>query len=227
VRDAAAVRTENVDWSQLSTAYGPATDVPELLTRLHSGQASTRQEAIDDLWSALCHQETVYEASAVAVPFLFESARKAPLTSPERHQLLALIACIGRGEDSCWDGYVPWQTVERCSAAVEAVLPDVAAWAAAGGEEARTWSVVLSTYFPGSFRRLHHDPMRWLTTLSPEVAELVRLLVTEVEPEPADVAAAAAVDDDTLDWLQQGLVDQPPTRQGRQVVWDLAEKGLL
>jgi hypothetical protein len=227
VGNAAVVTPEDVDWSRLSTAYGPATDVPELLARLYSRQESNRQEAIRDLWSALCHQETVYEASAAAVPFLLESARAAPLTPAERHQVLALIACIGRGEDSCWDGYVPWETVERCSAAVESVLPEMAAWASGGGDEARTWSVVLATYFPGSFRRLSRDPMRWLTTASPEIAELVRLLVAEVEPQPAQVTAAAAVDDDTLDWLQQGLVDQPPTRQGRQVVWDLAEKGLL
>lgn len=227
LRHAARVEWERIDWSQVSCAYGAATEVPQLLTRLGSPSAELRQEAIGDLWSSLCHQETVYNASAVAVPFLLQAAQEPLLSSSERLQLLALIACIGRGEDTCWDGYVPWQTVERCARAVEAVLPEIVAWADGGSPEARTWGAVLATYHPAAFRELGRDPRAWLTSASPAVATLVDDLVREVEPEPSRIKAAASLDEDTLDWLQQGLVDRSPASQARQVIWDLAEKDLL
>jgi hypothetical protein len=221
------MRTDDVDWGLLESAYGRADGVPEMLAGLHRTDAGSRGETIADLWSALCHQETVYDASAAAVPFLLQAAREAPLTPAERHQVLALLVSIGRGEETCWEGYVPWRTVQRCAHAVEAVLPDLADWAAGGSPEARTWSVVLATYFPDSFRALGRDVTDWLTNPSPEVAQLVRVLVAGGEPEPSLVAVVASLDEETRDWLEQGLVDRSPTRQGRQVLQGLAEKDLL
>ena len=62
---------DGIDWSDLQACYGPATSVPALLQQLASRQADERSDAISDLWGCLCHQGTVYEASAAAVPFLF------------------------------------------------------------------------------------------------------------------------------------------------------------
>ncbi len=218
--------SEAFDWSLVSTAYGPAVDVPELLERLHSPDAAQHSEAIADLWSGLCHQETVYTASAASVPYLVGIAREAPLTSSERQQVLALVAAIGRGEDTCWKGYTPWEVVEECAAAVEAVLPEIVAWALEGDLDARPWAIVLATYFPSRLRGSELD----VTSLLPADADLARLvtdLIAGVDPDPALVAAVAARDEDTEDWLINGLADYSPTRQGRQVVWDLAEKALL
>ncbi len=61
---------ERADWSALQGCYGPATLVPDLIRQLDSPIPDERSEAIDELWSWLCHQGTVYEASAVATPLL-------------------------------------------------------------------------------------------------------------------------------------------------------------
>ena len=98
------MRSEAVDWSLVSTAYGSAVDVPSLLDRLKSPNSSDRREAIDELWGCLCHQGTVYSASAAAVPFLLEAAQTAPLTPTQRFLVLGLVAAIGRGQDTCLGG---------------------------------------------------------------------------------------------------------------------------
>ncbi|OKJ69627.1 hypothetical protein [Streptomyces sp. CB02261] len=55
------------DWPRLSHAYGSAEDIPALLARI----ASESEPGLwNDLWSALCHQGSVYSASFAALPWL-------------------------------------------------------------------------------------------------------------------------------------------------------------
>ncbi|MFQ6146851.1 hypothetical protein ACLMNJ_27895 [Streptomyces seoulensis] len=60
-----------MDWSQLSHAYGSAEDLPVLLKEIASEPSLERW---NDLWSALCHQGSVYPASFAALPWLTEVA---------------------------------------------------------------------------------------------------------------------------------------------------------
>ncbi|MER7701789.1 hypothetical protein ABTX81_02650 [Kitasatospora sp. NPDC097605] len=60
------------DWSRLSHAYGSADDIPDLLDRIASAPTA---ELWNDLWSALCHQGSVYPASFAALPWLAERSR--------------------------------------------------------------------------------------------------------------------------------------------------------
>jgi hypothetical protein len=68
---------DSPEWDQLRHAYGPASDVPDLLRQL---AANPRQkEKSDDepwhsLWSALCHQGDVYTASYAAMPHIVQIA---------------------------------------------------------------------------------------------------------------------------------------------------------
>lgn len=64
---AAWLNPRMTDWSQLTHAYGPAGDIPGRLERLAAHPTS---ESWDDLWSALCHQGSVYSASFAALPWL-------------------------------------------------------------------------------------------------------------------------------------------------------------
>jgi hypothetical protein len=62
-------------WSTLSHAYGSAQDIPEMLRVL--GQDAGRSAPIDSepwfgLWSSLCHQDDVFEASYAAVPHIVD-----------------------------------------------------------------------------------------------------------------------------------------------------------
>ncbi|GLW71855.1 hypothetical protein Kpho02_41540 [Kitasatospora phosalacinea] len=70
------------DWSQLRHAYGPATDVPALLHDLAiAADPDALSEAVQEAWSSLVHQGTVYGATVAAVPFLAALATAGTATS--------------------------------------------------------------------------------------------------------------------------------------------------
>jgi hypothetical protein len=64
-------------WQKLSHAYGSAANIPELLrelARATSPTAGYNSEPWFTLWSSLCHQGDVYDASYAAVPYIVEIA---------------------------------------------------------------------------------------------------------------------------------------------------------
>ena len=67
-------------WARLSTAYGPATDVPALLRQVPSAPSPSEpnSEPWFSLWSGLCHQSDVYTASYAAVPHILDDAARRP-----------------------------------------------------------------------------------------------------------------------------------------------------
>jgi len=84
-----------INWSALKHAYGPATDVPELLKQLLSNNEKLRSNAMSELYGNIWHQHTVYEATASAVPFLVELL-DSPRTS-DRVSIATLLGLIARG----------------------------------------------------------------------------------------------------------------------------------
>jgi hypothetical protein len=62
---------DQVDWSAMSDAYGPATDIPALLHVLVSGNLDHREFACELLHQTIWHQGNVYSATASAIPFLY------------------------------------------------------------------------------------------------------------------------------------------------------------
>ncbi len=56
------------NWAELSHAYGSAEDIPALLEALTPGRHD--DDAWNDLWSRVCHQDSVYSASAAVLPHL-------------------------------------------------------------------------------------------------------------------------------------------------------------
>ncbi|WP_406098558.1 hypothetical protein [Streptomyces sp. NBC_01013] len=69
---------DDIDWAALEHAYGPADDVPALLRAAGSTDARDRDEAVDELYTSLCHQGSVYSATAPAVHFVARLARDGP-----------------------------------------------------------------------------------------------------------------------------------------------------
>lgn len=202
--------------------WGPATSVPGFLRQLASDLPAEREEAISELWGCLCHQGTVYEASAPAVPFLFEAAKSLDMTSAERRQLLALVVHIGLGEDTTWQGYTPWEIVQTCADAVEQVLPDLTAWALEGGQEARTWALALAAYHPQAWAALGVDVDRLLSGLDAATASLVRHAVSGTLPEESLVAGVLSSDNDLRDYYDEVISELPRDRQPRRLVLELA-----
>ena len=62
----------DINWQRLTHAYGPATDVPDLIRKLTSSSPKVWEQGLEGLRSTIWHQGTVYEATAYAAPFLIE-----------------------------------------------------------------------------------------------------------------------------------------------------------
>jgi len=78
-------------WSELKHAYGSAGDIPALLEQLKSAppEKSYDAEPWFSLWSALCHQNDVYQASYAAVPHIIAAAAECPAHKRIDHLLLS------------------------------------------------------------------------------------------------------------------------------------------
>jgi hypothetical protein len=87
---------ETVPWPSLRHAFGDAALVPGLIRALRSASREERQTALKDLFACLLHQGAVYEATARAVPFLYELL--ADPATPERNWVAFLLASIADGQ---------------------------------------------------------------------------------------------------------------------------------
>lgn len=74
---------DRIDWNTLHHAYGPATDVPDLLRALvepapGAGDRDVFEQVTWELWGNVFHQGSVWQVSATVVPFLEEILRDGP-----------------------------------------------------------------------------------------------------------------------------------------------------
>ncbi|GGR33087.1 HEAT repeat domain-containing protein [Streptomyces netropsis] len=124
---------DDIDWAELEHAYGPADDVPGLLRAAGSVDAGVRDEALEELFSSLCHQGSIYSATAAAVPFVAELAVDGP---GDRLALLWLLhgAADGTGRE--------YQQVRR---AVAVALPALLGLAADEDPDVRRTMVWIVT----------------------------------------------------------------------------------
>ena len=91
---------DKIPWPDITHAYGPANDVPELILAITSCDDDVRNKAWHQLHGNLWHQGSVYEATAYAVP-LFLELLKEP-TVPSKHRILGYLALLFTGR-SYWD----------------------------------------------------------------------------------------------------------------------------
>lgn len=84
------ISLDSPKWHDLKHAYGSAADVPDLLRRLYAD--ATDKDALDEAWSSLCHQGTIYSASIAAVPHLVSLSTN--LTFRDRLGPLILVGSI-------------------------------------------------------------------------------------------------------------------------------------
>jgi hypothetical protein len=67
-------------WAELDQAYGSAEGVPLWLEALRDGT-----NCWEEIWSSLCHQESVFTATFAAVPHIVAIALAAPVASRAPH----------------------------------------------------------------------------------------------------------------------------------------------
>src|SRR5689334_942328 len=87
---------DKINWSQLHHAYGKASDVPILIRKLLSQDQNERDEVLEDLFSNIWHQGTIWEASSYVIPFLWELI-KSPET-PDKLQIVFLLTSLAIGK---------------------------------------------------------------------------------------------------------------------------------
>jgi len=122
------VPDNGIDWAAAQDAYGSASAVPGLLRR--AAADPNNAEVWQDLWSRLCHQGTVYEASFLAIPALAAMSRSA---APTAHsQPLHLLAGIAGSTDVRGTA----DTLAQYAAALASCLPAAEAYAAAAADDA-------------------------------------------------------------------------------------------
>jgi tetratricopeptide (TPR) repeat protein len=92
----------DTDWTSVEHAYGPATDIPDLLRALVSDDEATRGKAMWELYGNVIHQHTRYSATAQVIPHLLDllAAPGVPDKAILLKYLATLIAgpcCVGEG----------------------------------------------------------------------------------------------------------------------------------
>lgn len=98
-----------VPWSKIEHAYGPATDIPDLLRTLSASDSKVRDKTWYEFHGNLWHQGTIYEATVPAVPFFIRLLEAEDL--PDRHRILLYLALLFTGR-SYWDVHKE-QTIRR------------------------------------------------------------------------------------------------------------------
>jgi hypothetical protein len=111
-----------VDWSRLTHAYGRADDTPDHLRALLSDEPEARGEGLHELFSSLCHQGTIYDASAAAARFIAEIARAEAAHPRVRVEALWLLDCIASGGRDAY-GRPQNGPAEAARQALRSVLP--------------------------------------------------------------------------------------------------------
>ena len=95
---------DSEEWKQLRHAYGTADDIPDLLRAVYANPYTKRGTSMEDvwfrLWSSLCHQGDVYDASIAAVPHFVEAALRAS-GGEITHDLITLPVSIEESRMEC------------------------------------------------------------------------------------------------------------------------------
>ncbi len=108
-----------INWEGLGGAYGPAGDAAEILRGLASPDKGAAGEALDEFFSSIWHQGTVYPVTAVAVPFIVELAAGRAV----HHRDALCFALGGFGDPNMSDGSALPAVQEALRAHSDSLLP--------------------------------------------------------------------------------------------------------
>ena len=231
---AAFAGLDQVDWSHLRHAYGPAEDVPALLRDLASPVEETAAAAEQELWSSIVHQGTVYAATAPAVPFLARLSSE----GVRRAELVGMLGVIAQSTDE-HDLPVPGAARAAVVAQLGLLLPLLAdddrevrqttAWMvaqcrSAAGPHAR--AALRARWAAETDPVVRADVLTACSFIDPDAAEeLCSVALTGDEPAPVQVAALLAAVESGLPWSTEATARvtslTPLERHGFGGLWEL------
>jgi hypothetical protein len=200
---------DDIDWSQLSHAYGSAEDVPGLLRDLAGPHPGHRQSALYAFHGNIWHQGTVYAATAAAVPFLLEIAD----AEGQGHlaEVLQLLANVGSGR-----GYLE---VHRDAGDGDDAADRAreAGWVRATGEAVRRGLPVVARRLAHPDEEVRMSAACLLALCGPAAAPALRERLAREDSEAVAPVLAAALgrvaDADAAAWLAATVAD-PETDEG-------------
>ena len=197
-----------IDWAKLSHAYGPATDVPDLLRALvHRKEA--RERVQHELYGNVIHQGTVWSASSKVVPFFVEILTDGPPDRELRRFCLKYLSDLAGPEamDSFPSRFDPDDCFADCSAERTApLLRERVAKMTSSPARGGAALVALALLEPAPTLTLAEELMRRAPT--PLIALHAACAATIADPRQASAQAKELVSADAgelgeeLSWLQ-------------------------
>jgi len=106
------ISLDSPKWIDFRQAYGSAENVPDLLRRLSADPSD--KVALNDAWSSLCHQGTIYTASIAAAPHLVSLVSN--MTLRDRLGPLILVGSIAENLGKPTETLEPDADFEECRA---------------------------------------------------------------------------------------------------------------
>ncbi|WP_433476834.1 hypothetical protein ACQPZP_07110 [Spirillospora sp. CA-142024] len=181
---------DDVDWAALTGAYGPADEVPDILRGLAANDEEW-DEAIDEYFSTVVHQDTCYDCTPETVRFLVQLARAPQLSPVYRLDLLIHLTYIATIDPVPPTGEAGSDEAATCQAITDHLPELLALWPDASAA-ARAWLIVLAALRPAADRLPDFQEFRRQVDGPSPALDLALALVSGDDDAVLDLTLAAA-----------------------------------
>ncbi len=189
---------DDINWQQLEHAYGTAEEVPRWLRSLASQEVESN--ALTHLSLSLCHQGTVYSASATAVPYLIELLAGTPLRGKEG--ILGLLADMAHGDAYHRQHYSYYSEARREDLDFQQQLAEEVLWVQRTREAVRQGLPVYLQLLADVDPHLRMEAAYTLAQLTVDAATILPGLISRLEQEDDPLVRTSMV-------LSLGVLAQP------------------
>ncbi len=189
---------DEIDWHQLEHAYGAADAVPEWLRSLASQE--DEGDALTHLSLSLCHQGTVYSASAFAAPFLIELLTDTSMQDKEG--VLRLLAGMARGDADHRQHLSLYSEARKQDPTFQRELAEQVEWAERTREAVRQGLSVYLDLLVDADPHIRMEAAYLLAQLKADAATILPLLYSRLKQEDDPQARASML-------LSLGVLGEP------------------
>jgi hypothetical protein len=189
---------DEIDWHQLEHAYGAADDIPGWLRSLASQEDES--DALTHLSLSLCHQGTVYSASAAATPYLIKLLADKSIQGKEG--LLRLLAGMAHGDAYHRQHLSFYAEARRQNPAFQQELAEQVAWAERTREAVRQGLSVYLELLADADPHIRMEAAYTLARLKADAAAILPLLSAQLAQEDDPQARASMA-------LSLGVLGEP------------------
>jgi HEAT repeat protein len=189
---------DEIEWHQLEHAYGAADDIPGWLRSLAS--QVDESDALTHLSLSLCHQGTVYSASAAAVPYLIELLTDKSI--PGKEGLLRLLAGMAHGNAYHRQHLSLHSEARKQDPAFLRELAEQVVWAERTREAVRQGLPVYLELLADADPHIRREATYMLAQLKADAGATLPLLLAQLAQEDDPLARASMV-------LSLGVLGEP------------------